>query len=99
MKSLFTRWGLARQKHTQITVARGSKKNMANLFRASGIDYSKYSGKSTDNFERYFMVFLERINQADISKCDRHRAFSTLLISHARKCSFDILKRQKRTLK
>lgn len=66
--------------------------NMANLFKAYSNDSDKYSGATTDNFERKFMLFLERCDQAAIPNDDRHRAFSIMLIGNARQYYFDNLK-------
>lgn len=70
----------------------GRPRQMANLLKAYGNDSDKYSGSTTDNFERKYMLFLERCNQADITKEDRHRAFSIMLIGNARQYYFDSLK-------
>lgn len=58
---------------------------MANLFKALGNDVEKYSGSIPDNFERKFMLLLERGDQAEILEGDRHRAFSIMLTGHARR--------------
>lgn len=73
--------------------------NMANMFKAYGSEVYKYSGSSTDNFERRFMLFLELCEQADISKEDRHRTFSIVLGGSARQYYFDFFKSKKLDLK
>lgn len=53
-----------------------------------------YSKKTTDSFERKFMLFLERCDQADIPECNRHHAFSIMLIGHARHYYSDVPEKQ-----
>lgn len=74
------------------------RSNMANLFKAYSGDDDKYSGGTTDNFERKFLLFLERCDQADILNEDRNRAFSIMLTGHARQFYFDSLKRKNLSL-
>lgn len=73
------------------TWRRGS---MANLFKAYGGEHDKFSGSTVDNFDRKFMLFVERCDQADIPAEDRHRAFSMMLTGHARQFYFDSVKKK-----
>lgn len=74
------------------------RSNMANLFEAYSGNDDKYSGGTANNFERKFLLFLERYDLADISSEDRHRAFSNMLSGHIGQFYFDSLKRNERSL-
>lgn len=78
-------------------VPQWKKNNMPSLFKAHSCDGYSYSGSNMDNFDRKFLFFLERFEQADVAEGDRHRAFSTMLTGHARQFYFDHLMREKLT--
>lgn len=52
---------------------------MANLFEVYSNEDDKYGGSSVENFERQFMLFSKRCDQADILEKDRDEAFSVML--------------------
>lgn len=53
------------------------------MFKAYTKDGDRYSGTTTDNFDRKFQLFIERCDEVDISEEDGHRALSILLINNA----------------
>lgn len=65
-----------RQTSTNEKKYRPRKQNiMRNLFKAYYGDENKYSVTKTDNFERKFMLFPERCDQADSPNEDCNQAF------------------------
>lgn len=78
----------------------GSRTNRTQVFRSSYLGtlfkaYNNasdcYSGNTEDNFDRKFLLFLERCDQSGIPISERHRAFSIMLSSNARQYYFDHL--------
>lgn len=71
------------------------KGNLSNLFKAYSSDDDRYSGLTQDNFDRKFVLFEERCDQADLNEDDRQRAFSIMLCKEARQYYLDTLRIQK----
>lgn len=67
---------------------------ISNLFKAYTSDSDRYSGTTTDNFERKFMLLLDRCDQAGIKDEDRLTAFSIMLIGAAHTFYYDVLRPQ-----
>lgn len=65
---------------------------VANLLNAYAEEEEKFSGFTTDNFERKYMLFIKRCDQADILEDDEKRAFFIMLNGAARQHYFDPLK-------
>lgn len=63
--------------------------NMINLFQTYTCNDEKHSGATAKNFERKFMLFVERRDQADIPKEDWHGALSTMWKGYAFLFYFD----------
>lgn len=65
--------------------------------KANSNDVDRYSGLTIDNFDRKFMLVVERCGQADIAETGRHKAFSITLTGNARQFYFDSKRRKTST--
>lgn len=65
--------------------------NLSSLFKAYSGNADRYSGSTTDNFERKFAIFHEKCDKSDITGEKRRKAFSIMLCSAASQYYFDHL--------
>lgn len=67
------------------------RSNLPNLFKAYHGNTDRYSGSTTDNFDRKLAIFHERCEQSGIFGEERRKAFSIMLCSAASQFYFDQL--------
>lgn len=59
------------------------RKTLSKLFEAYSKKWKKYSGVTTETFNRNFRLFLQRCDQSDILNRDSGGAFATMLTGTA----------------
>lgn len=69
-----------------------TRQGISNLAKVYNYDGDRYSGLTSDNFDRKLSLFEERCDQASVSDEDKSRAFSIMLTGRARDFYFDNLR-------